>query len=303
MGTTYQIKYAGTEIPKLKEHTDSLLKEINMSVSTYLPTSVISRVNQAGEEAVAVDKHFSINFVKGKEIHESTQGSFNPAVMPLVNYWGFGYKRLEVDSLEIDSTEVNRLLGLSDLNNFELKQDSIYKKNPESQLDFSALAKGYGVDQIADYLNSLQIESFLVEIGGETYAKGSKCNKDQWTVGIRKPSTDIDEKEELVKAVSLNHQALATSGNYENYRVLEGGKTIAHTIDPETGFPQQLDAEILSSSVIAKDCITADAFATAFKVMGLDKSKKVLEKNEDLKAFFVFVDQQGTLNYWANFDL
>jgi len=299
MGTTYTVSIVGTVHKREKAKIDSLLSGINRSVSTYDPNSVISLINQAKANTnVLVDEHFLKNYSISKSIYQDTQGKFNPAVMPLVNYWGFGYERLR-NNEGIDTVEVQRLQQLSEFKNFELSEIEnkfyISKSNDDSKLDFSAIAKGYGVDALAEFLLKHGHSNFVVEIGGETYAQGIHPENRPWNIGIRKPAIDSRKETEVMISIPINGRALATSGNYENYRQIGVGQIIAHTIDPDTGFPQSLNQELLSASVLADDCITADAYATAFQVMGLVDGLALAERNPRLEAMFIYVDSDGQL--------
>ncbi len=295
MGTTFTVKYVDDK--KIKPQLISqLLEEINSEVSTYLEESIISKVNKAkvGED-IMLGYHFTMNYLTAESIYKITDGAFNPTVMPLVNYYGFGFEK--IDLRRIDTAKVRELRKLTDISCFELKlpPTMIQKKCNGAQLDFSAIAKGYAVDQIALQLEEYGVENYLVEIGGETYAKGKNSRGKTWTVGIRRP--EPGNRRGVIKSFKLDGKAMATSGNYENFRQLEDGSTIAHTINPETGFPQQLEEEVLSSTVFASDCATADAYATAFKVMGLEKSMQLVEKLNHIEAFLVYADESGVLKW------
>lgn len=296
MGTTFSIQYFGQE--DYKSQIDSLLVEINQSVSTYIKSSTISKVNQAKPSKIEIDKHFKTNFEEAVKIYEATEGSFNPAIMPLVNYWGFGYEKFD-PSKDIDSSMVERLRQLADFSKFTLEGNQLTKTLENSQLDFSALAKGYGVDQVGQFLANEGLNSFLVEIGGETLAKGFKFNEKPWMVGIRKPSIYFEDRKSISEAFPLINKAMATSGNYERFKVLEDKRTIAHTIDPSTGFPQEINAQILSSTVLADQCMIADGYATAFKVMGLEKSIRVAQMHPELQVYLIYSDH-GELKTWTN---
>lgn len=299
MGTTFSVQYFGTE--DYKKQIDSLLVDINASVSTYIQSSTISKINQTEPSKLNIDKHFKINFEEAVKIYEATEGAFNPAIMPLVNYWGFGYEKYD-PTKEIDSAVVEQLRQLADFSKFTLEGNQLTKTLKNSQLDFSALAKGYGVDQVGQLLTEKGVHSFLVEIGGETLAKGYKPNKKPWVVGIRKPSVYFEDRKAVSEAFPLVNRAMATSGNYERFKVLESDKTIAHTIDPKTGFPQELNAQILSSTVLADQCMTADGYATAFKVMGIEKSIKVAQEHPEIQVYFIYLDK-GEVKTWTNMDL
>jgi len=298
MGTTYSIKYQGSE--NYKAAIDSLLVAINNSVSHYEPNSTISKINQAGasNQVIPTDAHFDTNFEQSMLVSSTSKGAYNPAVMPLVNYYGFGFENVKID--EIDTTKVLKLRELTKLSCFSWSQGKITKSCDGAMLDFSSLAKGYGIDQVAQLLESKGSVNYLVEIGGETYAKGVNEKGNIWRVGVRKPSTNKNQRGSVLKSFELDGRAIATSGNYENYRETTSGKVVAHTINPITGFPQSLDEEILSSTVFAPDCMTADAYATAFKVMGLAESMALAEKLDDIEIFLVYADANGALAWKAS---
>ncbi len=290
MGTSYSIKYQGAQ--NYKVQIDSLLIAINASVSTYEPESTIAQINKAQpNQTIPTDSHFDMNYEAARKILERTNGIYNPGVMPLVNYYGFGFEKVELS--KIDTQKVTDLQKLVRPTCFTWESGSITKHCDGAMLDFSSLAKGYGVDEVARFLESKGIVNYLVEIGGETYAEGVNERGSNWTVGVRKPTIDTDERLAILQAFPLDQQAMATSGNYENFKALEGGKTIAHMINPQTGFPQALDHEVLSSTVFAPNCMMADGYATAIKIMGLERGLELAEKTADVEAFLVYVDAAG----------
>lgn len=287
MGTTYQIKYYSQDHTDLKPAVDSVLQLVNASLSTYIPQSTISRFNQASSYGL-VDAYFLTNFKKALEVGEQSAGAFDMTVMPLVNAWGFGFKKMagEVDSVLIDS-----LLQLVGPDKIRLSGDTLFKDLAGVMVDFSALAKGFGVDEVGRYLSSRGINAFMVEIGGEVLTKGSKPVEGDWQVGIEKPIDDPSgAQKQLEFILPLKDKAMATSGNYRNFYIRDG-KKFAHEIDPKTGYP--VNHNLLSATVITADCMTADAWATAFMVMGLEKSKAIAERNPAMEVAFIYADEQG----------
>jgi len=286
MGTIYSIKYLDTQKRDYKTEVDSLLKVFNQSLSTYEQASEISIFNNSDTLNLNLP-YFLPVLQKSKEIWEVTAGAFDPTIMPLVNLWGFGpAKRSQVDSLEVDS-----LLNLVGFDKVLFDSTKVYKTQPNVQLDFSAIAKGYGVDVVANYLISHNINNLMVEIGGELYCKGKNERGQYWLIGIDNP--EAKGIEEYLKAkISIKNRAVATSGNYRNY-YKEEGRTYAHTISPFTGFPIQ--KEIISASVFADGCMEADAYATAFMVVGLAKAKQILSENIGMDAYLIFKDKQDSL--------
>ncbi|MEM7548170.1 MAG: FAD:protein FMN transferase [Bacteroidota bacterium] len=283
MGTTYSIKYLNESDKNYKKEIDSVLVVFNNALSTYIPNSEISRLNE--DSLFEFESNFTPSVMKkSEEIFKRSEGAFDPTVGPLVNAWGFGFSERDdvPDSVQVDS--LLRLVGFE-----KIKFDENMVQKPlQSILDFSAIAKGYGVDVIAEFLESERVFSYFIEIGGEIRCNGNSDKKRPWRVGITIPH-EANISNEIQAVISLENKSLATSGNYRNYYEKDG-KRYAHTIDPITGFP--VEHSLLSVSVVAKDCMTADAWATAFMVMGLDKAKNILE-NEDVEAYFIFADSSG----------
>ena len=296
MGTYYAVSYHDPQKRNLKQGIDSLLEMINLEVSTYIDSSLISQFNKragAKEEVVIEDNHFAQNLRKARDVYQETEGAFDPTVMQLVNYWGFGYspKRAveEVDSVRIDS--IMEYVGFSKLRIKEIegKRLSIIKPLSEMQLDFSALAKGYGVDAVGQLLEQYGIVDYLVDIGGEMVARGKNAGNGWWQVGVRTPQKGINDVESIL---SLENQALATSGNYEKFYEVNGRK-YGHTINPKNGYPEM--SSLLSATVLAGDCMTADAYATAFMVMGLDDAFELAVETPGLEACFIYGTENGEL--------
>ena len=303
MGTYYSVIYKDVQNANHQAAIDSLLKEINAELSTYIPTSTISSFN-TGEDGVIVNqgtkKHFKMVFDRSKEIYEDSEGAFDPTVMPLVNYWGFGYTKKEPkakDEMAVDS--LLQLVGFDKVDILELDggAEIQYQKNePQMQLDFSAIAKGYGVDQVGELLERRGVKHYLVEIGGELRARGKSKPDKHWTVGINTPKEGA-KTQDVHTVVQLKEIAIASSGNYRNYYE-ENGVKYAHTINPKTGKPEL--SRLLSASVFATDCMTADAFATACMVLGLERADSLISGNDGLEAFFIYSDEKGELQTKAS---
>lgn len=296
MGTYYRVTYADSLHRNLQELIDVRLAEVNQEVSTYIDSSLISRFNQAsGRWAVARNhRHFVANFLASQAIFSATQGAFDPTVMPLVNYWGFGYtpKRAveAVDSMRIDS--LMQFVGFRRLEYQETADSLIIRKpHPGTQLDFSAIAKGYGVDEIGRLLESQGVVNYLVDIGGEVLARGHSPRGDAWQIGINQPKAEA-ALDDIQTAVPLQNRALATSGNYRNFYEVDGVR-YSHTINPFTGFPQR--NTLLSASVFAKDCMTADAYATACMVMGVEGALALTESLPDIEGYFIYSMPNGEM--------
>src|SRR5687767_7342928 len=286
-GTTYNITYLSADNINCKDEIHSLLKAIDLSLSTYVPNSIISRINK-NDTTVVADKYFIDVFNKAAEISEKTGGAFDVTVAPIINAWGFGFtKKMQVDSIMIDS-----LLQYVGFEKVRLVNNKLIKAKPQIMLDFNAIAQGYTVDVLASYLDSKGINIYLVELGGEVKTKGQKSDEEYWKIGIDQPNETFQEGRPLRAIVRLKNKALATSGNYRKFYV-ENGRKYAHIIDPHTGYPAKHN--LLSATVIANDCMTADAYATAFMVMGMEQAKQFLLKTKqpDLEVFFIH-DENGT---------
>ncbi|MEZ4986654.1 MAG: FAD:protein FMN transferase [Saprospiraceae bacterium] len=298
MGTYYRISFTGDNLTGLKDQIDSLLVALNEEVSTYIPTSTISRFNYGDLpelDAVALQQapHFYQNVRLSWKIATLTQQYFNPTVMPLVNYWGFGYTEKRpvttVDSAKIDS--ILQFVGMECIA-LDTVSHTLRKQHPSVQLDFSAIAKGYGVDLVADFLQNKGINNYLVDIGGEVVAKGNKGNSETpWRIGVAVP-LETSAVTDYQIAVSLVDAAVATSGNYRNFYEAVGQK-FSHTINPKTGFPER--SNLLSTSILAADCATADALATACMVAGLEKAYQMIDTLQGIEACFIYADEQGQL--------
>lgn len=286
-GTYYAITCYVNDSVSLKPSIDSLLKRYDSSASIYKPNSIISRINR-NDPGIMADEIFKTLFTKAIEVSEKTDGAFDITVGPLVNAWGFGFE----DRLKVDQHIVDSLLPLIGYRNVRLENNRIVKADPRIRIDFNAIAQGYAVDLVAGFLDSQGIESYLVDIGGEVVAKGKKTGGVKWNVGIEKPSKTMDDSREIKDVVTLTDMALSTSGNYRKY-FEENGERYSHTIDPSTGYP--VKHSLLSVSVLASDCMTADAFATAFMVMGLEKSREFLAKNKELDAYFIYSSKDGSM--------
>lgn len=290
-GTYYAITYFDDQSRDFQPQMDSIFKSFDLSASVYSKESVISRFNR-NDSTVLSDQVFEVVFNKAMDVSEKTDGAFDITVMPLVNVWGFGYtERSKVDSALVDS-----LLPLVGYKKIKLVNGRLQKEDSAMMIDYNAIAQGYTCDLIGEFLESKGINNYLVDVGGEVLAKGTKANGVPWKVAIEKPAADANAERAIQVTVPLKNKALATSGNYRSY-FMENGKKYSHTIDPATGFPVQ--HSVLSVSVLADDCMTADAYATAFMVMGLEKTKQYLSTNTGLEAYIIY-DQEGTLTVWSS---
>jgi thiamine biosynthesis lipoprotein len=290
-GTYYAITYYDTEALNLKPQVDSILKALDQSVSLWAPSSIISRINKA-EENVEPDEIFSTLFRKSEEVYKQSNGAFDPTVGPVVNAWGFGF----TDRLKVDQHIIDSLLPLVGFDKVKLENNKIMKSDPRIQFDFNAIAQGYSVDLIGHFLQEKGISRFLIDVGGEVLARGNKPTGEKWRVGIEKPKDNASYGEGLQAIVNLEDKALSTSGNYRKFYE-ENGVRYSHTIDPKTGYPVQ--HSLLSVSVLAEDCATADAYATVFMVLGTDKSKEFISGRKDLNAYFIYTNENGNLSTYS----
>jgi len=289
-GTTYHITYLDEQERFFKKEIDSILHDFDLSVSTYNPNSIISKIN-ANQKNVKLDPYFITCFKKAKEVWKNSDGAFDPTVYPLVNAWGFGPgKKQKIEPQRIDS-----ILKFVGFNLIQLKGTKIVKKDSRVALDFNAFAQGYSVDVISEYLNSKGITSYVVEIGGEVYVKGKMNDGTNWVVGIEKPIDNKSSGNPFVTNIKLDGLAIATSGNYRKFTI-ENGVKYAHHIDPKTGYPTKNN--LLSVSIISKQCITSDAYATGVLVMGLEKAKLFLEKHKELEALLIYSDENGEYQFY-----
>ncbi|MDH7911458.1 FAD:protein FMN transferase [Winogradskyella sp. SYSU M77433] len=285
-GTTYNIQYYSEDDENFKKQFDELFKSVNESMSTYIADSKISRINKG--ESPEVDEHFERVFTTAKRIYRETEGSFDPTIGAVVNAWDFGP---EGKITNIDSTAIDSLMKTVGFNRMGLRDKKVIKST-NSYLDFNAIAKGYGVDVIGEFLESKNIENYLVEIGGEIRVKGINLEKNtSWKVGIDDPN--FEGEQSYSKVIALKDEAMATSGTYRKFKVDEAGNRYAHIINTKTGYPTKTN--ILSVSVIAENCMAADAYATAFQAMGIEKVTDFLYARQELKAYFIFENENGEL--------
>ncbi|WP_459210623.1 FAD:protein FMN transferase [Aquimarina rhabdastrellae] len=292
-GTTYSVLFAEEEEVSYQKSYDSLIAVINQSMSTYQKGTDITRINE-GDTTVQVDNHFKKVFEASKMIYKQTQGAFDPTIGIIVNAWGFGP---EGELEQIDSLKLKELMTTVGLDRVHLKNDHIIKENVKTRIDFNALAKGYAVDVFADFLKAKGYTDYLVEIGGEIVVSGTNTIKQKaWTVGIEDPN--FDGTQSYSKIVELpDGAAMATSGSYRKFKIDKNGNRYAHIIDAQTGYPSKTN--VLSVSVIAENCMLADAYATVFKNMGIMTVKAFLQQHPELKVYFIYENDQKELETLA----
>lgn len=290
-GTYYAITYCSENDENLQPAIDSLLRQFDKSASSYVPTSILSLLNNNDTTAVA-DSIFTVLFKKSMEVSELTNGAFDITVGPLVNAWGFGFtKKSQVDQAMVDS-----LLPLVGFHKVQLLKGRLIKTDPRIRIDYDAIAQGYTTDWLAVFFEQKGIRNYLIDVGGEVLGHGCKPDGQLWSVGIEKPVENANEERKIQTIITLQDKAISTSGSYRKYYE-ENGTRYSHTIDPSTGYP--VKHQLLSVSVVANDCMTADAFATAFMVMGLEKAKEFLVRHRELEAYFICDDQHGSFTVFA----
>lgn len=287
-GTVYHVTYQNSD--NLNDQIVAELNKVDSSLSMFNKQSVITKVND--NQDIEVDQMFGDVFTLARTVSADTDGAFDITVAPLVNAWGFGFKSGNMPSRHtIDS--LRTFVGYKRV---ELHDSRIVKADPRVMLDCSAIAKGYGCDVVAELLRRKGIDNFMVEIGGEVVTSGISEKRVPWKIGVTKPSDDsLSVNNELQTVLNITDKAMATSGNYRNF-YYKNGKKYAHTIDPATGYPVQ--HSLLSATVISDRCAKADAYATAFMVMGLEKAKKVLDRHRDLMAYLIYSDHKGEYKVW-----
>lgn len=272
-GTIYNITYQSDR--DLQQEIETELMKVDGEFSMFNPQSTVARIN-SGDSTVERSEMFNEIYQLAQTVSKETDGAFDITVAPLVNAWGFGFKHEQLPTPE----QVDSLLQL------------------RNQMDFSAIAKGYGCDVVARLLESHGIHNYMVEIGGEVVVSGKNAKGDDWHIGITKPTENsLNVEGEMQTVLSITDHAMATSGNYRNF-YYQGGRKYAHTIDPRTGYPVQ--HSLLSATVLAENCATADAYATSFMVLGVEGAKAVLARHPELMAYLIYTDEKGQLTTWAS---
>ncbi len=290
IGTTFTIRYLNPDNKNLDIKIEDIIKKVNKSISTYIPTSDISKINK-GDTSIVVDAYFKEVFSKSARIYKETKGEFDPTVGVLVNAWGFGPEK---QIKNMDSTKVKELLKYVGFDKVSLKNNKISKQYPQTYFDFNAIAKGYLVDLVGRMFENNKIPNYMVEIGGEIRARGINQLGTPWRIAIENPNTDGTRS--INTNIKLLNESIATSGNYRKFRIAKNGKKYVHTINPLTGFATP--SNLLSASVISEsDCADVDGYATAFMAMGFEKAKAFLKKHQELKAFLIYADNNKMKTY------
>jgi len=298
LGTSYFIEYEKKQPNdkiKLRKDIDSIFNDINMSISTYEKTSIINSVNNNNNNVI-LDPYFTEIFLKSKEIWKLTKGYFDPTIGNIVNAFGFGVKKGIKSISDFQKDSLKKITGFEKV--FLDRDNKVVKKNKNIFLDFNAIGKGYTVDQIDKYFISLGYKNYLIEIGGEIIARGKNIKTNKiWNIAIENPK--LSKNRSMISSTFLNNKAIATSGNYRKYRIDSiTGERYTHLIDPKKGEPVR--SKILSVSVIANDCTTADAFATALMVMPLNLGVELINDFNDLNAYWIVAERDTIKDIFSN---
>lgn len=295
-GTTYHIIYErdgafGKSPEKMQYDIESLFEDFDLSLSSYIPGSIISRINNNDPEVI-VDNYFKTVLSKSLEVYEISNGSFDITVGPLVNAWGFGPE----NQIQTDSAFIDSLLQYVGMDKIKLSGDKLVKESDGIRLDVNAIAQGYSVDVVCEFLEKKKIENYLVEIGGELRSKGTKLFNESWRVGVDKPyENNMIPGQNLQVILKLEDCSLATSGNYRKFYEKDGIK-YSHSINPKNGYPV-MDT-LLSATIIANDCMTADAYATACMVMGFGESINFIQEMSGIEAYLIYSGENGEFKIW-----
>ncbi len=285
-GTYYSATYQQPEGKDLQAEIDSFFADFDLSLSTYNPKSVISRINR-NDDSVTTDTYFETMFNEAQKVSEITNGAFDITVGPLVKAWGFGFNAADRTKVP----DISNLLTLTGYKKIKLKNGIIIKENPDIKLDASAIAQGLSADLIGELFEKHGCKNYMIDIGGEIFCKGVNPNGKKWQIGIDKPIDDpTNMNRELQTVISVSGVGLTTSGNYRQF-YFKGDKKYAHTINPKTGYP--VDHNLLSATVIAPTAMQADAFATAFMVLGVDSSLVLCRKIDGMECYLIYADEQG----------
>lgn len=289
--TEYNIKYC--HHTNLSDSIISVLREVELSVSPFNKKSRITAINENRSDTL--DGYLSRLYDKSVEINRESGGAFDPTVSPLVNLWGFGYEKTG----KANRQAVDSILMFVGIDKTRKEGIRIVKSDGRTTFNFSAIAKGMGCDEIGKMLERNGVKDYIVEIGGEITAKGHNPKGQKWRISIDKPINANDTViHHSAGIVEITNCGIATSGNYRNYHTDSAGNKVAHTINPRTGMPEQSD--VLSATVIAPDCMTADAYATTFMVLGLEKSKKLLDKHPEISAMLITSDNGNSFKIWES---
>lgn len=291
-GTIMNVTYTSEE--DLHDSIMDCLYGIDASLSMFNPQSTLSLINRG--ETDTLDTYLQTILPMAQSVSEATGGAFDITTAPLVNAWGFGFKHSQLPT----DSQVDSLRAMVNYRFLSWQDGIIRKERPDVVIDLSAIAKGFGTDMVARLLREHSVEDYMVEIGGEIVCRGNNPRGEAWRIGINRPVEDsTGTNNEVQKVIEVHDRAMATSGNYRNFYVAPDGRKLSHTINPTTGYPVQ--HSLLSATVLAPTCAMADAFATAFMVMGIDSAMQVVERHQELQVYFIYTDSTGTYRTWDNF--
>ena len=291
-GSTYSITYYDEQGRNFQKEIDSIFHAVDLSVNLWVDSSVISKVNR--NEEVELDEIFIDNFNIAQEAARLSDGSFDPTISPLVAAWGFGAKNGE--RITENGELIDSLLQLVDYRKVRIEEGKVVKENPAMMLDFNAIAQGYTTDLVSALLDAKGVDSYIVDIGGEVFARGTKPGGKQWVVGIEKPAANWDSERVVQQRVELKDKGIVTSGSYRKY-VERDGKRYSHCIDPSTGYP--VEHNLLSATVIAENATWADALASICMVMGMERSLELINGMDGVEAYYIFVNEKNELETFA----
>lgn len=289
--TEYHITYFHTD--DLSDSIIKVLREYELSISPFNKESLITKINN--NETDSLDFNLVQLYNKSKEINMQTNGAFDPTLAPIINAWGFGYKNNTLPT----QTALDSMMQFVGIQKTNIKDGRLVKDDNRMEFNFSAIAKGLGVDRIGELLARNGIEDYMIEIGGEIVVKGMNSKGKDWRISIDRPTENdsvIDHNSAAI--VTLKNEAIATSGNYRNFKTDSIGAKYNHIIDPKTGTSAKSD--VLSATIIAKDCMTADAYATAFMIISQEERENILKMNPDMKAMIISSDSIGNYNIWTS---
>ena len=287
-GTYYSITYLHPRKKDLHRQIEEKFSEFDNSLSTFNPQSIISRINR-NDSSVRTDAYFEAMYHMAQQVSDASSGAFDITVAPLVNAWGFGFGNHD----HTMQPNVDSILPFIGYKKISLLNHTLIKNDKRIMLDASAIAKGQSCDVIGRLLEENGCKNFMVEIGGEVFCRGLNPKGEKWHIGIDKPNDDpANEDAELQTIVALSDVGLATSGNYRQYYFRDGRK-YAHTIEPRTGFP--VNHNLLSATVVAPTCMQADAYATAFMVLGVDSSMAICQSNPQMDCYLIYQGEKGEL--------
>lgn len=287
-GTTYHVKYQHPT--PLDAEIMARLQQVDATFSLFNPHSLLSRINRG--EAQRADSLFVHVFRLAQTVSAETHGAFDITVAPLVNAWGFGFEKAD----SITPALIDSLLPSVGYTKVRLTEDgSVEKEHPQVMMDCGAIAKGFAVDHVASLFDSIGIRNYMIEIGGEVVVRGHGSHGKPWRIGVSVPRPEA-QSDEVQAVLSITDKALATSGNYRNHYV-KNGKRYAHTIHPRTGYP--VEHSLLSASVVAPTCAMADAYATAFMVVGVDSAQSILKQHPELMGYLIYEDSDGRIQTWC----